>query len=129
MNYNIITIDHSFYHCIKKGAGDYYKNSRGISIKIQYKVYLCDESCGVHECESCIQHARKQPIQEGMENIVLGEGLLFDYIEETLLNDDIRRASYLLFVLCSKDAFEDIGALPLVPPNNPICIYIEEPAI
>ena len=122
-------IEHSFYHCIKKGAGDYYKNCRGINIKIQYKVYLCDEFCCIHNCESCIQHARKKPIQEGTENIVLGEGRLFDYIEDTLLTGDIRRASYIVFVLCSEDAYENIGVPQLVPPFTPICIYIEEPAI
>lgn len=122
-------IKQSYYYCKKKGAGNYYKNCRGVKIKFLYKVFLCDNSCCFQKCESCLKTETKKPIEEGITSIVLGEGRLFDFIENTLLNEDIRRNSPVVFVLCPKDAFDEIGFPSKVPPDSAICIYLEEPAV
>lgn len=129
MNGTGFRIRESYYYCKKKGVGDYYSNCKGIEISILYKVFLCDDDCCPQRCEFCLQQEKKQPIQEGFANIVLGEGRLFDFIENALLNNEIRRNSSIVFVLCPEDAFEDRGVPNTVPPNCPICIYLEEPAI
>ena len=123
------SIEQSYYYCKKKGVGDYYKNCRGVKLKLLYKVFLCDESCCLQKCESCMEKEIKKPIEEGVTSIVLGEGKLFDFIENTLLNEDIRRNTPVVFVLTSKDAFEEIGFPHKVPPDSSICIYLEEPIV
>lgn len=119
----------SYFILKKSGLGEFYKKCSGVKIRFIYRVYLCENTCDYNRCKRCHELEDKIPIQEDVTEVVLGTDVLHNFIERTLLSGELRRGSAMTFVLSSDDAFEDIGVTNLIPKNQNICCYLEEPAI
>ena len=123
----------SFYYIKKRGAGAPFCDFENQEIVITYKIFKCRCSNSI-KCKECQSHeigTKHDEIENGKIKIVLGQNIIHEFIEDTLLNkkNNITRGSVIFFVLEPKDAFEEQGYGNIVSKNDHLCIQIEDPEV
>ena len=119
----------SFYVISKEGNGAVFV--KGETVKFMYEVYMSCPDPGIEECKRCHEGHRSVPIESSHITVTLGDGVLHRFIEDTLLNQGIRRGGSLHFYITAEDAFEEVGVNcpargTVVSPNCPLCFKIED---
>lgn len=115
---------------VKYHNGRPYKELEGQEIEFLYKVRVCKGG----DCTKCKKFDDSHPLREGKLKVRLGDGILHEFIEDTLLKGNIRQGSAVTFFLTSDEAYGEIGvklagsdADMVIKPNESICCYIIEP--